>query len=84
MYLYETFQQEQYSATESQQLPLQLVEIIAEGQNFRQAADDNEAHLKEKKMVSTLLCKYGSSTLSKVSILGVVALCGDCKNILTN
>ena len=49
LYLYETFQQEQYSATESQQLPLQLVEIIAEGQNFRQAADDNEAHLKEKK-----------------------------------
>ena len=31
-----------------------------------------------KKMVSTLLCKYGSSTLSKVSILGVVSLWGDC------
>ena len=35
-------------------------------------------------MVSTLLCKYGSSTLSKASIQGVVALLGDCKDIPAN
>ena len=57
------------------QAVLSLVEIVAKGQKFCCVVVHRcNGALEGNQMISTLLCNYGTSIMSNVSILGVVSL----------